>query len=59
MKTFKFIFRHKLFNIAVTIYADNREEANEILLIKCKECAENDWDIPHHSEFECVSQVIL
>jgi hypothetical protein len=59
MKTFKFIFRHKLFNIAVTILADDQEEADEILLNKWNEIKDNDWDIPHYSEFNCISQTIM
>ncbi len=56
---FKFIYTHKQFQIAVTILAESREEADRKLKTKWEELSELGWDVPHYSAFEATSQIIL
>lgn len=56
---FKFIFRHTQCSIAVTIIAETQEEAEDSLKIAWNRLADEGWDLPHHSTYEIVEQIIL
>lgn len=56
---FKFIFRQKQNSIAVTIIAETQEDAEDELKRAWSKLAESGWDLPHHSTFEAIEQIIL
>jgi hypothetical protein len=56
---FKIIFRHRQYQIAITIFAESLKDAKEQLMTRWKELAESGVDIPHPTTFEAAEQIIL